>query len=711
MSDKIGVTLSSKSLAVNAGESVQVVATIQNRSQIVDQFTMALDGLPPTWYDFSVSSVSLFPGDKDEVRITIHPPKSTETKAGTYPFTVKAVSSTETQEFTGVEASLQVRTFAELSVDMSPMRVVGTSGTYTITLNNQGNAEITRDFEASDPEEALAYTFMPKVVTVPAGGSATVQLSARLKKKPEVEGEGEKEYPFQVVIKPAGEDKFSPEAKTLNGQLVYAYKKRARPKMPRWLIILLAVLAAVIIGLLLFHSCAISPPEITSFKYVPAEEYGEQGYMLVWAAKGATEGDINGEPLEEAQLDNGTMLADPGTAIRYVLTMSNEAGSVNATVIIPPFIEVFHAAWLGGDFNVTWSVKGSHDLYLNNESADPNGTMTVHPGETTTYTLLATNEGGQASQNITLTPPSVTVTSPNGGEKWPIGSQYDASWAGTNPRIDGTEVTPAIHHVNLEYSTNGGRTWRSIATNEPNDGSFTWTIPNTPSTTCLMRATIYSSEGKVLGQDISDSYFSIVAEGGVQLLRPAEGERVSSGIGFDIAWTSSGSGIDHVGLAYSIGGASWQTIVSDYSNTGSYRWQIPRIAKDSPCDMRVTIYDAAGNELASDTNAFTLLPPPTVRLTYPNGGEYLWGQCNITWTTTGTGIHHVSLQYSTDGGKTWRLIDSYQANDGVYLWTIPCVNSVDCLVRVTIYDSGGIALGSDVSDRSFGIYCLYLRPT
>jgi uncharacterized membrane protein len=49
MSDKIKVTLSSTALEVNAGESVELTATIHNRSQVVDQFTIALEGLATSW--------------------------------------------------------------------------------------------------------------------------------------------------------------------------------------------------------------------------------------------------------------------------------------------------------------------------------------------------------------------------------------------------------------------------------------------------------------------------------------------------------------------------------------------------------------------------------------------------------------------------------------------------------------------------------------
>ncbi len=596
MSDKIGVTLSLVTLEVNAGESVEFTATIHNRSQIVDQFTIGVEGLDPSWYDLSVSSVSLFPGDKGEVKITIHPPKTAETKAGSYPFTVKAVSGADPQEFTAAEASLAVRTFAGLGAEMSPTRVVGRSGTYIITLNNQGNADVTQSFEASDPEEALSYTFKPKEITVPAGGSATVELSAQLKKKPKVEGE--KEYPFQVVVKPTGADKFSPEAKTLNGQLVYEHKARPKPRIPRWLIALIAVVAAVIIGLLLFHSCAISPPKITSFEYKPFDD----GYMLLWSAEGAAEGNINGGPVEEEKLGKGSMLVHPTTPTKYVLKVSNRAGEDSAVVIIqpPPTIEFFRAEWIERSFLLTWSVKEADEVCLNGKRIGIQGNMEVHPDEPIEYVLTAKNEGGEVEESRNVTPSAVTVASPNGGEEWFVGSVHNIRWEISNPEIDGSPIEPGIRDMRLEYSIDGGNAWRLLGTLKPQT-TFSWTIPNTPSRRCLVRATIYGSGDNILRQDTSDELFTITAQGSVELLRPKEGEQIPARDRYRITWETEGAGIDHVSLAYKVEGKSWHTIGSNLPNTGSYLWTVPNY-KDARCYLRIIIYGSEDNKLDSDTN-------------------------------------------------------------------------------------------------------------
>lgn len=616
MSDKIKVTLSPTALEVNAGEAVELTATVHNRSQVVDQFTIALEGLAPTWYDFSVASVSLFPSDKDQIKVTIHPPKIAETKAGNYPFTVRAISGADPEQSTGAEASVEVRTFAGLSVDMSPTRLVGQSGTYVITLNNQGNADVTQSFEASDPEEGLNYNFKPEEVTVPAGGSATVELVAKLKKKPKIDGE--KEYPFQVVVKPSGADKFSPEAKTLNGQLVYERKARPKPKIPRWLIGVLAGVAVAIIVILLLRGCG-GPPEIIKFAFNYTAT--DQGYELHWVIENAAEGDINGVALEDAQLGDGNMLADPCINTVYVLTASNQAGATNATVIIPPCIS-FSAEWLGCEFGLSWTTEGADQVYLNDEPVDAEGDTTVYPDGPAGYNLTARNAGGAAEKILAISPATVTVTLPNGGETGFCGSNEEITWATAEPQIDGSSVTAGIHHVGLEYSIDGGDTWHTIATNEPNDGSFAWTLPSTPSTTCLLRATIYCTEGDILGQDTSDEFFTIAGECTASLLTPNAEDVIDTMVvyciptacfwipnEYEITWESEGVCIDYVELSYSVEGGSWQPIASGLPDTGSYFWTVPDENNDN-CSLRIVIYDPADNILCSDTNGpFSIFPP------------------------------------------------------------------------------------------------------
>jgi len=97
--------------------------------------------------------------------------------------------------------------------------------------------------------------------------------------------------------------------------------------------------------------------------------------------------------------------------------------------------------------------------------------------------------------------PSITVTAPNGGEVWRVMETHDITWTSEN-------VTGA---VDILYSIDNGGSWIDIVAGEPDDGAYSWTIPNTPGTTCLVR--VQESDGSPF--DTSDAVFEIQIAGEV----------------------------------------------------------------------------------------------------------------------------------------------------------------------------------------------------
>ena len=82
---------------------------------------------------------------------------------------------------------------------------------------------------------------------------------------------------------------------------------------------------------------------------------------------------------------------------------------------------------------------------------------------------------------------SLKVTTPNGGENWTVGdSLHNITW-----EFGGTSLLAEFLSISLDYSTDDGNSWIPIT--EGTQGliayskSFTWKIPNTPSTKCLVR--------------------------------------------------------------------------------------------------------------------------------------------------------------------------------------------------------------------------------
>ena len=98
---------------------------------------------------------------------------------------------------------------------------------------------------------------------------------------------------------------------------------------------------------------------------------------------------------------------------------------------------------------------------------------------------------------IKLSASGIAVISPNGGEVWAGGTIRDIAWttAGT------------VAKVKLEYSTNDGASWATIAASTTNLGSFAWRVPSIASASCRVRVREATTGTP---SDVSDAPFSIV---------------------------------------------------------------------------------------------------------------------------------------------------------------------------------------------------------
>jgi hypothetical protein len=206
-----------------------------------------------------------------------------------------------------------------------------------------------------------------------------------------------------------------------------------------------------------------------------------------------------------------------------------------------------------------------------------------------------------------LSAPQVSVTLPNGGESWPVGSQQDIHWAATDDGI--------VTGVRLEYSTNAGSSWNLIAASEPNDNSYSWVVPNTPTSQALVKITATDFTLKT-GADSSDAVFSIFVPSEpdtvppvVEVVQPNGGEAWVQGNSEAILWSATDTaGVTSVDLDYSTDrGANWKSIAIGETNDGAYDWLVPEDPSLDSALVRVTAHDAALNSGSDQSDApFTI---------------------------------------------------------------------------------------------------------
>ncbi|NBV14423.1 MAG: hypothetical protein EBS07_10200, partial [Sphingobacteriia bacterium] len=303
---------------------------------------------------------------------------------------------------------------------------------------------------------------------------------------------------------------------------------------------------------------------------------------------------------------------------------------------------------------------------------------------------------------------ALTVVSPNGGEVLYPGDLRSITWSQQNVTL-----------INIEFSGNNGSTWSTLVSNFPtSQNSYTWLVPDSGSIAGLIRITDSSNP---LLQDVSNAIFTIppyvasknfggsfdgnsvgkYPSGTLTVVNPNGGQSLFPGASYAITWNSTN--VLDVAIQYSTdNGSSWLGVIASTPGPpGIFTWTIPstpttqalvRINDNNDpiiadiSDLVFTIQQQVADKYfggPKDGGVVSTNQSPALALTAPNGGEQ-WAQNSvqsITWTSTN--INDLRLDYSTDNGSSWLLIDSLvPAPAGVYAWRIPTTPTTQALVMV-----------------------------
>jgi hypothetical protein len=285
---------------------------------------------------------------------------------------------------------------------------------------------------------------------------------------------------------------------------------------------------------------------------------------------------------------------------------------------------------------------------------------------------------------FTISPiPNITVISPNGGEDFQVDSIHNVTWTSIN----------TSNGIKIEYSTDNGDNWSEVIASMPDTGVYSWTIPDDPSDSCLLRITDTTGSPS----DTCDTLFTISPIPHITIAFPVGGEDLQAESIHNITWTSYGTS-EGVKIEYSAdSGSSWLEVIESIPDTGVYSWTIPNTPSDS-CLIRIA--DTNGSLADTSDSIFIISPAPHITITSPVGGEDFQVDSihNVTWTSHETS-GGVRIEYSADSGSSWLEVIESMPDTGVYSWTIPNTPSDSCLVRIA--DTNGSL--ADTSDSMFTI--------
>ncbi len=244
----------------------------------------------------------------------------------------------------------------------------------------------------------------------------------------------------------------------------------------------------------------VPPPEIAAFVATPAAILVGESTTLNWSVSGANSLSIS--PAIGA-VTGTSVSVTPATSTNYVLTATNDGGSVTRSVAVTvntpeplPTIGAFEAEPTsiapGGSSNLTWSVSGAASLSIAaNIGASPGvvtgSNVAVTPTASTTYTLTATNSsGGSVTRTV-----NVAVVSPPAV-------------------INSFTATPSSIAVGasstLEWSVSGAATLFVSADISANPGAVTGTsLSVTPTATTVYTLTATNATGDSVSSTVTIS--------------------------------------------------------------------------------------------------------------------------------------------------------------------------------------------------------------
>ncbi|MDV2990131.1 MAG: S8 family serine peptidase, partial [Dehalogenimonas sp.] len=207
---------------------------------------------------------------------------------------------------------------------------------------------------------------------------------------------------------------------------------------------------------------------------------------------GIADGDTT--PSSADHTDFGSIAVTGGTVVR-TFTVEN-TGFADLTLSGTPKVAV--SGTHSSDFTVT--VQPDSPVSSGNTTTFQ---ITFDPsagGVRTATISIANNDSNENPYNFNIqgtgAASNVTVTYPDGGETWNIGSEYTIAWT----------TTGILGNVHIELSRNNGTDWEDIVANTANDGTHAWTVSGDVTSQALIRV---SAIADLTVNDTSDAVFNI----------------------------------------------------------------------------------------------------------------------------------------------------------------------------------------------------------
>lgn len=292
--------------------------------------------------------------------------------------------------------------------------------------------------------------------------------------------------------------------------------------------------------------------------------------------------------------------------------------------------------------------------------------------------------------------PEVRVRYPNGGET--VNGTVLVQWELLNPPAETPRFTVSYWYWEEPE-------WVPIVSGITGT-SYPWDTRDVPNGQFVIQVTLTSVSPAI--SDESDNFFTV--DNGdlprVRVYYPNGGETVGGTV--LLTWSVMNPGSYNVSYeVYYWNGAEWLLLIGDYPSV-SYSWDTTQVPDGAYYRIKVIVYSEVGVSEDTSDGTFTILNgeriahAPTVRVTYPNGGETLTGQVQVTWTAADPDGDPLTYSLRCWDGSQWHILAQNVAPTNWTWATLQFPDGAGYLVEVMASD--GTFFVADQSDTKFTIH-------
>lgn len=284
-------------IRVEPGQIGTTELTIRNPGSIVETYDVVVLGPAGAWVSVEPVTVSLFPGDEQDVTVTFQPPVTSRIVAGEYAVGFQVTSQVHQESSATAETVVTVPPYYRFRLlQAQSAYTVRTKATTLVRIVNEGNSTVTYSVQATDPEGFMrVFPREPKTTLAP-GESRWVEIEVKV--APKIIGSGFETRAYIITVTPLrDEDVDLPivdvDAEEIGASIVHRPFIRVRLGVLGRLILLLTILG-LIAGFIITRILANQPSSQVLGPAIPANlaatlAANERDVVMTWApSNGAT---------------------------------------------------------------------------------------------------------------------------------------------------------------------------------------------------------------------------------------------------------------------------------------------------------------------------------------------------------------------------------------------------------------------------------------